>query len=151
MIYLIRHADAVSDEVNPLRPLSAKGREQVSRVCGLLRRKAGPEPRAIWHSPLERSRETADLLARGIWLSAPLVLANGLEPDNDPSKIAAILGTEAGDLAVVGHEPNLGVLSSLLVHGPTRGTVYFPFPKAGVLALSPNGPRWKAEWLIRSP
>jgi phosphohistidine phosphatase len=151
MIYLIRHADALSDEVNAARPLSARGREQVSRVCGLLRRRNAPEPKEIWHSPLERSRETAELLARGIWMSAPLVLVPGLEPEDDPAKVAALLASATGDIAVVGHEPHLGVLSSLLVHGPSRSAVFFPFPKAGVLALTEAGQRLKAEWLVRSP
>jgi phosphohistidine phosphatase len=151
MIYLIRHADAVSDEENPARPLSAKGREQVAKVCGILRKRSGFKPREIWHSPLDRSRETAELLVQGLRLTAPLVLTPGLTPDDDPAKIAAVLETEAGDIAIVGHEPHLGVLSSLMVHGPERPATYFHFPKAGVLALSPDGRRWRPEWLVKSP
>jgi phosphohistidine phosphatase len=150
MIYLIRHADAVSDEVDPARPLSAKGREQVARVCGILRKRSGFRPREIWHSPLDRARETAELLAKGLELPAPLVLTQGLTPDDDPSKIAAVLETEAGDIAIVGHEPHLGVLSSIMVHGPERAAAFFHFPKAGVLALSPDGRRWRPEWLVKS-
>lgn len=150
MIYLIRHADAVSDEVDPVRPLSAKGREQLARVCAILRKRTGFRPREIWHSPLERSRETAELLARGLQLTAPLVLTAGLTPDDDPSRIAAVLETEAGDIALVGHEPHLGILSSIMVHGPERTSALFHFPKAGVLALSPDGRRWRPEWLVKS-
>jgi phosphohistidine phosphatase len=151
MIYLIRHADAVSDEENPDRPLSARGREQVAKVCGILRKRSGFKPREIWYSPLERSRETAELLAQGLQLTALLVLTPGLTPDDDPAKIAAVLETEAGDIAIVGHEPHLGVLASLMVHGPEGAAAYFHFPKAGVLALSPDGRRWRPEWLVKSP
>jgi phosphohistidine phosphatase len=151
MIYLIRHADAVSDEENPARPLSARGREQVAKVCGILGKAGGFKPREIWHSPLARSLETAELLAKGLKLSAPVVLRPGLEPEDDPSKVAAILEKEAGDLAVVGHEPHLGVLACLLVHGPSRAPMFFHFPKAGVLALHKDGSKWKAEWLARAP
>ncbi|HXN34933.1 MAG TPA: histidine phosphatase family protein [Opitutaceae bacterium] len=151
MIYLIRHADAVSDEVNPARPLSAKGREQVARVCAMLHGRPGFRPREFWHSPLVRSRETAELLAQGLGLSAPLVLTAGIAPDDDPEAIAAILATAAGDIAVVGHEPHLGVLSSIMVHGRDRAPMFFHFPKAGVLALSPEGKRWRPEWLVRRP
>jgi phosphohistidine phosphatase len=151
MIYLIRHADAVSDEVDPARPLSAKGREQVAKVCAILRKRSGFKPREIWHTPLDRSRETAELLVEGLQLSAPLVLTPGLTPDDDPSKMAAILETEAGDIAIVGHEPHLGVLSSLMIHGPERAGAYIHFPKAGVLALSPDGRRWRPEWIVKSP
>ncbi len=151
MIYLIRHADAVSDEENPVRPLSVRGRAQVGGLCKILQKGSGFRPAEIWHSPLARSRETAELIARGLGLSAPLVLKPGLEPDDDPGKIAAVLGGEERDIAVVGHEPHLGVLAGLMAEGPNRPGMYYPFPKAGVLALSRKGKRWRPEWLARSP
>jgi len=151
MIYLMRHADAVSEEEDPARPLSAKGREQVARVCAFLRAKTGFKPEEIWHSPLARARETAEQLAQGLGLSAPLVLTAGLCPNDDPGKIALNLESRAGDVAVVGHEPHLGVLASLMVRGPECTGVYYPFPKAGILALSREGKRWRAEWLVRLP
>ncbi len=151
MIYLIRHADAVSDEVDPARPLSARGREQVGGACKILQREPGFKPAEFWHSPLARSRETAELLARGLGLSAPIVLTTGLEPEDDPGRIAGVLSDEARDIAVVGHEPHLGILAALMVEGPARAGMFIPFPKAGVLALSRKGKRWRPEWLVRSP
>jgi phosphohistidine phosphatase len=151
MIFLMRHADAVSDEVDPARPLSQKGREQVARVCSALRGNPAFNPAEIMHSSLVRSRETAELLAKGLKLAAPLVRTDGIEPDDDPAGIAAVLESSGADVAVVGHEPSLGVLASLLVHGPRRPGVYYPFPKAGVLALSRDGRRWRSEWLVRAP
>jgi phosphohistidine phosphatase len=151
MIYLIRHAHAVSAEEDPVRPLSAKGREQVAEVCGALRGGPGFKPAEIWHSPLARSRETAELLAAGLGLSVPLVLTPGLEPDDDPARIAAVLAAEGRDIAVVGHEPHLGCLAALLAEGPERAGAFVAFRKAGVLALLRKGKRWRPEWLARSP
>lgn len=151
MIYLVRHADALSDEVNPERPLSPRGRDQVARVCAVLRKLPGFKLEEIWHSSLARSRETAELLVRGLCLAAPLVLTAGLEPDDDPGRIAAILNPKRTDIAVVGHEPHLGVLATLMVYGPERPGVFYPFPKAGVLALSHDGKRWRSEWVVRLP
>jgi phosphohistidine phosphatase len=151
VIYLMRHADAVSDEVDPVRPLSQKGRDQVARVCAFLGKKPDFVPDRILHSSLERSRETAGLLAKGLGLTAPLVPTKGIEPEDDPGKIAAVLEASKGDVAVVGHEPHLGVLASLMVHGPERPGVFYPFPKAAMLALTRDGKRWRAEWLVRSP
>jgi phosphohistidine phosphatase len=150
MIFLMRHADAVSDEVNPARPLSQKGREQVARVCAALRGNPGFKPKEIMHSSLVRSRETAELLASGLKLAAPLVPADGIEPDDDPGRFAAVLESIGTDVVVVGHEPHLGALASLMVHGPERSGVFYPFPKAGVLALSRDGRRWRSEWLVRA-
>jgi phosphohistidine phosphatase len=151
MIYLIRHADAVSAEEDPLRPLSAKGREQVARACERLRREAGFAPAEVWHSPLSRSRETAELLAGGLGLHARIVLRDGLEPDDDPSEVADALGSENRSIAVVGHEPHLGILASIMARGPGRNAVYFHFHKAGILALSRREGGWRAEWIVRSP
>jgi phosphohistidine phosphatase len=151
MIYLMRHADAVSEEVDPARPLSAKGREQVARVCAALR--AGPpfNPEEIWHSPLARAQETAELLVQGLRLAAPLVLTSGLRPNDDPGAVSKVLESHKGDVAVVGHEPHLGVLASMMVHGLERPGVFYPFPKAGVLAVAREGKRWRAAWLVRLP
>jgi phosphohistidine phosphatase len=151
MIYLVRHADAVSDEEDPNRPLSEKGRAQMARVCTILRTIPLFQPDEIWHSPLERSRETAECLSRDLKLSAPVVLKAGLEPDDDPSRNAALLTAEKRNIAVVGHEPHLGILTSLMVHGPVRSGGFFPFPKAAVLLLTRNGARWHSEWLVRAP
>jgi phosphohistidine phosphatase len=151
MIYLMRHADAVSDEENPLRPLSARGRDQVDRVCRNLKKGPGFAPVEIWHSPLARSRETAELLVEGLGLSSVLLLKPGLMPDDDPGPIAAALAAEARDIAVVGHEPHLGVLASLIVNGPHPRGIFFPFSKAGLLVLSRSGERWESGWIVRSP
>ncbi|MGA2016004.1 MAG: histidine phosphatase family protein [Opitutaceae bacterium] len=150
MIYLIRHADAVSAEDDPERPLSAKGREQVGAVCAILRDGARFSPAQFWHSPLARSRETAELLAQGLGLSSPLVLTPGLEPEDNPGVIAAVLDREGRDIAVVGHEPHLGALAALMTSGTDGAAMPFPFAKAGVLALSRRGRGWRAQWLVRS-
>jgi phosphohistidine phosphatase len=151
MVYLIRHAHAVPAEEDPNRPLSPKGREQIAEVCAALRARQGFKPAEIWHSPLARARETAELLAAGLGLSAPLVLKPGLEPSDDPAGIAAVLAAEARDIAVVGHEPHLGGLATLLVEGPAHAGAFVEFRKAGVLALLRKGKRWRPEWLARSP
>ncbi|HTU00680.1 MAG TPA: phosphoglycerate mutase family protein [Candidatus Sulfotelmatobacter sp.] len=151
MIYLIRHADAVPADENPVRPLSAKGRGQIGEVCKVLRGEAGFKPAEIWHSPLERSRETAELLAQGLGLLAPLALKPGLEPEDDPGRIAAVLAAEDRDIAIVGHEPHLGALATLLAGGPARAGEDFAFRKAAVLAVSRKGRRWRPKWLARSP
>jgi phosphohistidine phosphatase len=151
MIYLMRHADAVANDVDAIRELSPKGRQQVAKVCEALSKVPTFKPVELWHSPLLRSEETARLLAAGLGLSVPILLKPGLEPDDDPGAIAATLQDEQRDIVIVGHEPHLGVLSSMMVHGPKPGTIFFPFPKAGVLALASKEKGWRSEWLVRAP
>jgi len=38
-----------------------------------------------------------------------------------------------------------------MVHGSSRPGVYYPFSKAGIVALTREGKAWKSKWLVRSP
>jgi len=147
--YLIRHAHAVPDEENPIRPLSEWGRKQVAALCVSLRASSF-EPAEIWHSPLARARETAALLAAGLELSAKVEETEGLEPGDDPRVIARALSSKRREIAVVGHEPHLGILAGLMVNGGHPGAL-FDFPKAGALALRRVGPRWQGVWVAGRP
>jgi phosphohistidine phosphatase len=147
--YLIRHAHAVPDEENPIRPLSEWGRKQVAALC-LSLRATSFKPAEIWHSPLARSRETAALLAAGMGLSAKVEEKDGLQPGDDPREVAKALSKERREIAVVGHEPHLGILAGLMVNDGHPGAS-FDFPKAGALALHQVGPRWHGKWIGRRP
>lgn len=151
MIYLIRHADAVPAEQDHLRTLSEKGRGQVARVCEALSKAGGFAPAELWHSPLCRARETAELLAQGLGLDARVVLKEGLEPDDDPLKIARLLDEEKASVAVVGHEPHLGALATLMARGPLHANPLYHFSKASVLVLSRRDGRWRSQWFVRTP
>jgi phosphohistidine phosphatase SixA len=70
-LYLIRHAHAVDTEEDPERPLSKRGAEQVTGLAGFLRRSDLFRPEEFWHSPLVRSRETVEVLARRMRLDVP--------------------------------------------------------------------------------
>lgn len=146
-LFLIRHAHAVDAEENPERPLSDRGRKQVRALAKFLRPNGAPQPSEIWHSPLVRSRETAQLLAERLELDAPLVLVAGLEPEDEPAVIARKIEAFRHPLAIVGHEPHLSALASLLVAGP-EGRATFVLKKCSVLALEGAGARWQVRWLI---
>ena len=146
-LYLIRHAHAVDAVEDPERPLSGRGRKQVRALAEFLRQSGALRPGEIWHSSLVRSRETAQELARRLDLEAPLVLAPGLEPDDEPAVIARQLKTIRHPLAIVGHEPHLGALASLLIAGP-EGRAMFAVKKCSVLALEGGGTRWQVRWFI---
>ncbi len=55
MLYLLRHADAVSDENDDVRQLSAAGRAQVRRLAAFLGAGEQMQPDEIWHSPLAQA------------------------------------------------------------------------------------------------
>jgi phosphohistidine phosphatase len=146
-LYLIRHAHAVAAGEDPLRPLSPRGRAQVAQLAAFFRANGRLRLVEIWHSPLVRSRETATLLAQGLDFFGPLVETAGLEPEDEPR---AILGRVTGapdGLAIVGHEPHLNALASLLMRGVDRPP-RFELKKGACLALERDGNAWQVRWLV---
>ena len=145
-LYLVRHAHAVPEEENARRPLSARGRKTVRQIAAFFRASGALQPGHVWHSPLWRARETAEILARGLGLSPKvLVETSGLLPDDDPADIVRLLAAVGEDLALVGHEPYLGSLGTRLMVGKGNPPV-FEFKKGAVLCLERTGASWQIRW-----
>jgi len=147
-LYLIRHAHAVDESEDPTRPLSARGRKQVRTLAKFLSRSGCLAPEEIWHSSLVRSRETAALLVTGLKLRVPLTAVSGLEPEDDPAKLARRLRGMTRPLALVGHEPHLSALATRLVGAPPGGGPCFVLKKCAVIALEGAGERWQVRWQL---
>jgi phosphohistidine phosphatase len=139
-LLLIRHADAGDRDPlrwpdDTLRPLTARGRKRQRRVAKRLRRR-DLVPTLLLASPWLRAWETAQLIADVTGAPPPVACPALAGPPELPA-IAAAVGRPAADtiLAMVGHEPWLGELASLLLTGePQRLAIVFP--KSGVLGLS---------------
>lgn len=146
-VYLIRHAHAEDGKNDTARPLSRKGRAQIRRVGRFLRDAKAVEAAEFWHSPLVRSRETAELLARQLKSPAPLREVSGLKPEDDPEIVVAKLGDARRPVAVIGHDPHLSALASLMVIGcgePSR----FKLKKCAVLRLDRINGGWTVRWHV---
>jgi len=151
--FLIRHSHALADSDDARRVLSAQGREMTRQVASFLKSSgAVSSVRAVWHSPLARARETAELLIKELELDVLLIEAPGLLPTDDPASVADRLDNASDPVMIVGHEPQLGVLATTLVRGKTRPVV-FEFKKTAVLALERTGGRHKSSgracWRVR--
>lgn len=147
LVYLVRHAHALDAEVDEIRQLSKRGEQQVRVMADFLRRGAQFEPAEIWHSSLVRARQTAEQLAARMKLAAPLTLMPDLEPEADPRAVARRIKATDRPLAIVGHEPHLSALASLLVTGKAEPPVFL-VKKCSVLALEGAGPHWMVRWNI---
>jgi phosphohistidine phosphatase len=151
--FLIRHSHALADSDDARRVLSAQGREMTRQVAGFLKSSGALDPvRAVWHSPLARARETAELLIKQLELDVLLIEAPGLLPMDDPAAVADRLDNANDSVVIVGHEPQLGVLATTLIRGKTKPVV-FEFKKTAVLALERTGGRHKSTgrscWQVR--
>jgi len=146
LLCLVQHGEAVSEEVDPRRPLSERGRVEVERVASFLSR-AGLRVSKIIHSTKLRARETAEILARH--LGAPTEEAEGLEPRADPRPWAERLQSSVEDVMIVGHLPHLSRLASLLLLGREDAEV-IRFRYGGVYCLEKGEDgRWRILWALR--
>ena len=146
-LWLIRHAHAVDAAQNTVRPVSKRGRKQIRALARFLDKTGALRPVEIWHSPLVRSRQSAELLAAALKLAAPLVQVTGLLPDDTARPMARRL-KRVRDVAIFGHEPHLSALASLLVTGAAEPPA-FVLKKCAVLALERVAAmRWVVRWQV---
>ena len=116
-IYLIQHAESVSEKEDPARPLSDEGKDTMEKV-GALAARLGIKPDLIFHSGKLRTRQTAEILARHLRLSDKVHEKQGLGPLDPVAPVAEWLKEAArslSGLAIVGHLPFLDKLASLLI------------------------------------
>jgi phosphohistidine phosphatase len=146
-LYLIRHAHALDGDDDAARPLSPKGDEQIRALARLLRASDAFSAEEIWHSPLRRAGETAALLAKRLKSDAHLAVVGGLRPEDAANAILKRLNDLRHPVAVVGHEPHLSALASLLVTGkavPPR----FVLKKCAAVRLDRVDGVWAVRWHI---
>jgi phosphohistidine phosphatase len=146
-LFLIRHAHAVDAAEDSERPLSNRGRNQIRQLARFLKQTDALPVSEVWHSPLARSRETAELLIKRLEIETRLKQVDGIEGDDDPAIMADRLKARRTDLAIVGHEPHLSALASLLITGaaePPR----FVLKKSAVVAIERTQEGWAVRWHV---
>lgn len=118
-LILWRHAQAEDAQPDLARRLTPRGREQAQRVAGWLREHL-PERRLTLASPATRTRETADALGEDYTVDRRL--APGADVADYIAAIEWPDGPRAagGTVIVVGHQPTIGRLASLLLAGEER-------------------------------
>jgi phosphohistidine phosphatase len=157
MLYLLRHAIAVErggleHADDRLRPLTPKGERRMRRIAeGMLR--LGLSFDLLLSSPYLRAKQTADIVAEVFKLQERLHLSATLAPDGHPRHLLAELGGRykaQRNVLLVGHEPYLSQLISLLVSGGTDLRVVMK--KGGLCKLSASPLRYgrcaTLEWLM---
>ena len=141
LVLLIRHAQAAEqDEAaypdDTLRPLVPKGR-RVHRQISRRLLKQGLVPDRVFSSPWKRAWQTARITVRELGLPRERrIRCDGLAEPPRVDALAAEIG-EIGPsetIALVGHEPWMSVLGSLLLTGDSQG-VRIDFPKSGILGI----------------
>jgi len=145
-LYLVRHGEAKSENEDPKRPLSDRGREDVDSVSQAAAKK-GMAASRILHSDKLRAKQTAEILARNITPTEGICEVKGLGPEDDPSLTKAELEASGRSLILVGHLPHLARLTSILLNGDSCAEA-IDFPTASVVCLSRGKGEWKVKWTM---
>ena len=135
---LLRHAiaeDASATRQDEERRLTGEGKRKMREVVAGMRALELPVD-LVLSSPLRRAVETAKIVAGGYGSTEDVevmpALAPGVGPDVVLAALAAI-GRPSG-VVLVGHEPDLTALASMLLTG-TPGIVQMAFRKAGLAGI----------------
>jgi phosphohistidine phosphatase len=155
-LYLIRHAIAVDGgtaeyEQDSQRPLTDKGKKKMVQIAKGLHA-IGADFDLILSSPYVRAKETAEIVADVFKMKKDVALSDNLIPTGDPDLLIAEINEKysADSIVLVGHEPNLTALVSLLVS--ENAGVGITLKKGGVCRLSADdlhhSRKATLEWLL---
>jgi phosphohistidine phosphatase len=141
-IYLIQHAEAVSEKEDPARPLSDEGKVTMEKV-GALAARLRIKPDLIFHS---------GILARNLGLLDRVHEKEGLGPLDPVGPVVEWLKEAARGLsgvAIVGHLPFLDKLASLLVIKQENLSVV-SFQNGAIWKLVPkaDGATYAVHWVV---
>ncbi len=111
-LILWRHAEAAEGVPDDTRPLTEKGRRQAERMAHFLSQHLPPKTR-ILVSPALRAQQTASALSPHF----STVREIGVHATAESAMAAAGWPKGSGSVLLVGHQPCLGELASLLLSG----------------------------------
>jgi len=156
-LFILRHGIAVERgtpgyEDDRIRPLTKKGKEKLYDIARML---IGFNISfdVILSSPLERARQTADIVSEILDLDEHLRFVDALTPGGDEDELLDLLREEyasAKRILLVGHEPYLSRLISRLLGG--EADLEITLKKGGLCKLDIDLMRYDGcaslEWLL---
>lgn len=156
-LYLLRHAIAVDRDLlghkqDSERPLTPKGEAKMRKIAEGMR-VLEVEPDVILASPYVRARRTAEIAAAALGARTRLLFSDHLAPGGDPERLVRTVVEDhpgARSVLLVGHEPGMSTLMSVLLSGGEDVAILFK--KGGLARLTTENLRHARcatlEWLL---
>jgi phosphohistidine phosphatase len=121
-LWLLRHGEAeVQARSDAERALTSRGRQEVRQAAVQLE---GRVLGAILVSPYVRAQQTAALVCSALGFTGRVDTVPWLTPDSDPREVLRQLDQYSqGELLLVTHQPLVGALAGLLIHGHRQQAV----------------------------
>ncbi len=148
LLYLVQHAEALSEEEDPSRILSERGIENIKKIA-VFAREINVSAHQIVHSGKMRALQTAQILSDHITADMGVLESDGLKPMDDPEIWFERISRLNDDMMLVGHLPHMAKLSSLILCGDKeKGVVNFEMGSIVCLKKSDDG-TWAIDWIIK--
>jgi phosphohistidine phosphatase len=145
-LYLVQHAKAASEQIDPQRPLTKEGRSDIQKVAAFIK-PLNLCVDCLWHSGKKRAEQTAEVLAEAIKVKTQTA-RDGLGPNDDITALKDEFVSASGDIMVVGHLLFLSKLASLLLAGAESANTV-AFKNGGIVCLNYSEEnRWQIDWMI---
>ena len=151
-IYLLQHAQAMSSDEDPTRPLSKVGESTINRIAEYCRM-IGVTVDRIYHSEKLRAKQTAQIFANYLKISDTVEERTDLNPSDEVEPVRNWLkqlsSSDLRSVALVGHLPFLDKLTSLLVSGSVDAHIV-TFQNACIVKLIPksSGGEYTIQWIL---
>jgi len=146
-LYLVQHAEALSTETDPNRPLSEKGHRDAAKMAAFLL-KADVQVDEVVHSGKTRAEQTANVLSKSVWRGNAAIKLPGLGPNDSTDHLIHSAETAGGDLMAVGHLPFMAKMVARCLTGAENG-VNVAFEPGAVVCLERTEDGWVLAWMQR--
>ena len=156
-IYILRHGIAVEPgtpgfENDADRPLIPKGERRLRSAAAAME-KLNLSFDLILSSPFVRARQTAEIVAGELKLKKRIEFFDGLVPGGNPKALIHVLNElkpAPENILLVGHEPYLSRLISLLVSGGVEALIEMKKGGLGKLEVAElrHGQCARLAWLL---
>jgi phosphohistidine phosphatase len=147
VLFLVHHGDAVGPDVDPMRPLSDRGRVQVDMLAQKAAER-GAKPDVVWHSGKLRARQTAEAYWKHCNPLALFSATRGLQPTDPTSWIVDAIAGDTRPILLAGHFPHMPRLLARLMTGNAEAGP-FDFPLNGIVALESVDGKWIERWRLK--
>ena len=153
-LYLLRHAQAVSEWQDSTQPLSLSGRQDIERLAQWQYESNIIKVKTILHSGKLRAQQTAVILQTIGFVGAEVQEKPGLMPNDSVEKMVEFLEIEwphlypqKPNLLIVGHLPYLdSLISLLLLNHPDKPCI--DIQPCTLICLTSHYGSWMLKWIM---
>lgn len=140
-LYLMRHGQAASVEIDPEKGLSDKGKAEIEQLAHKLA-KQDITFKQVFHSEKKRARQTAEIMTKILAPDIIPVCRDNLRPNDVPELLLPTINSWHEDTLIASHLPFVPTLLTLLT-GNGQSTSFTP---GTIACLTKAGPKWQLEW-----